>query len=315
MQSGRQQYRSSEGSRDVQENFAGLDFTRPAEMRRNGWPTAVLHQRTSSQNDQRGDLEVPPAASQNQEPEANSSSVSVFSKGLNSDSAVVVHGIPSSVSREAVTSIFSKFGSIRRVKHIKYPHSKKTRCLVDFYYRGAAQHLIQIGFIRYVDKFLKVSDPKKIARLQAEPESRWPGQNTIYVWGPQGRTVVPRTEPRVEVESRSGRAIPPTMCSTSRVELEADGSGLQGVPGRESRPYSASDQQAQPNSRELDLTRSSQVDRDGFRSNTIEYEVHVDQDIVTTYRIKHRGVIYQQVVHSSNGWFLSSLTFPTELLI
>jgi hypothetical protein len=229
MQSGSQQYRSFERSRDRQENAASLDAARLAGMCRNGRPAAGLVQRTSPQTDRRGDLEVPPAASDERAPDSQSSSVSIFSQGLHSETAVVVHGIPSSVSREAIASVLSRFGSIRRVKHIKFPHSKKTRCLVDFSGRGAAQHLIQVGFIRYADKFLKVSDPKKIARLQAEPERSGPGRCTICVWGPQGRTEIPRTEPRVIQTTRPGRATQVAAWPTARTETEAGGPGVQSI--------------------------------------------------------------------------------------
>ena len=313
MRSNSKQYTSIDHWRDRQVDSEGLDVPRPAGMCGNGRRSATLLQHTLPQTEQSGGQEVPPAVSEEREQAVSSASASIFSEGLNSEGAVIVHGIPSSVSREVITSILSKFGSIQRVKHIKFPHSKKTRCLVDFFSRGVAKHLIQVGFIRYADKYLKVSDPKKIARIQAEPEPSCPGRDTICVWGPQGRTVIPRTEPRIGAVFRPGRERQRTERLAVCVEPEVDGSGLRSGSGGEARPGPTLMRPTEPNRGISGSTRSVQKEGDDSRTEMRDYEVHVDQDIVTTYRIKHRGVIYQQVVHSSNGWFMSSLAYPTQV--
>lgn len=276
-----------------------------------GRPSATLPPRTPPQADRSGGLEVPPAVLDgSQEAGAKSPSISIFSEGVNSESAVVVHGIPSSTSRESITRILNKFGSVRKVKHIKFSHASKTRCLVDFFCRGVAKHLIQVGFIRCGEKYLKVSDPKKFARLQAHLQGAEPGSETTYVWGPQGRTVIPRPASRGGQASRPGRAQQPREQPTPPAEPTA----LQALPNSPGDPKTPEGQAPLPSSEAPHLTNGSRAPQADCPADMRNYEIHVDQDIVTTYRIKHRGVIYQQVVHSSNGWFLSSYAYPTQLL-
>jgi hypothetical protein len=284
-------------------------------MRAEGRPSVAFPPRTPPRADRSGGLEVPPAVLDgSQEAGTKSSSISIFSEGVNSESAVVVHGIPSSSSRESITSILNKFGSVRRVKHIKFSNSSKTRCLVDFFCRGVAKHLIQVGFIRCGEKYLKVSDPKKFARLQAHLQGEEPGSETTYVWGPQGRTVIPKPAPRGGQASRPGRAQQPRERLAPSAEPTADGRGLPNSPGCGPDPQPPQGRPTLPSSAVPGLTAGSRAPQSDCQVDMRNYEIHVDQDIVTTYRIKHRGVIYQQVVHSSNGWFLSSYAYPTQLL-
>ena len=307
MQSGSQQYKSFESSREALVNAAGLDVSRPAKTPRNGCPVA-FRRSTTAQAGQRCDLEAPLAASEEPAPPAQSASASILSEGLLSEGAVVVHGIRSSVSLEAVASVLGKFGSIRRVKHIKHPHSKKTCCLVDFSCRGAAQHLIQIGFIRFVDRFLKVSDPRKIARMHPEAPNCASPRATVCVWGPLGRTEVPRTNPRVVQASRPSRARHPAAWPPAHAEPAPKAGG----PGRGPSPDSETQAARRVSGADPESPQPDRASGGVWSAGQQEVEVHVEQDIVTTYRIKHRGVIYQQVVQSSNGWFMSSLACPSE---
>ena len=274
-------------------------------------PSSSIH---SNINQQQNSQMYEPEMSSN--PLANSvgvytnSSSSSFLSQMNNASSVIVNGVKEYMSIEQIKTTLMKFGQLLSLKPIKMRNSNKIKYLATFQNERTAKDIMAVGLIRFGQKVLKISDPKKLVRRENQNLSFLAEDPQLAtVWGPNGATEIAR----YHIAENNDR---PEASQGTRADLDSIERQSEVLFNQTRGIYSPSAQETY-SMPFRDVTVGNHQPghfNPQKEEETDTYDIEVEQEIVTTYRIKFRGVVYQQVVQSSDGWVTETPGFPADLL-